>query len=60
MAVTLYTADGKPVTRVSMPSFVTPPKVIIWGDRVFTAGRAGDYTECFAYCVPDRERGSVA
>ncbi len=55
----LFTADGGYVSIVDVPPFVTGfPKVLIWGERIFTLSSElqpdglGIYTETFAYAVP--------
>lgn len=50
--VSLKTRCGAPVAMVDVPPFVTPPKVIVWGDRVFCLDALGEHRECFVYVVP--------
>ena len=44
--VALYTNDGREVTRIQMPPFVSWPEGILWGSRCFFRGldMAGDGT----------------
>lgn len=50
--VTLKTSTGELVTKAPIPAFLTPPIVIIWGDRVFAMLTYREYREVFAYVVP--------
>lgn len=48
--VTLVTADERLVGLVEVLPFVSPPEVLIWGERVFKFVRAEPrptYRECF-------------
>jgi hypothetical protein len=58
--VRLEMSTGHYVESVSIPWFITPPAVVIWGCRVFTLcmlagvpeGHDDVYREAFAYMVP--------
>lgn len=51
--VTLNTAKGDFVQRVTIPSFLTGnPEVILWGMRVFKLHDADKYREVFYFVVP--------
>lgn len=59
MQAKLFTAAGGYVTIVDVPPFVTGfPKVLIWGERIFTltdqlqSDGLGVYGETFTYVVP--------
>lgn len=52
--VTLYTREGQEVTQVTMPPFLIPPEVILWGSRYFVL-RDGRYIE--GMCWPILEGG---
>ena len=59
MRAKLFTADGGYVVTVDVPPFVTGfPKVLIWGERIFTLrdqlqpDGLGVYSETFTYVVP--------
>ena len=55
LAVTLYTRDGREVTQVTMPPFLYPPEVILWGERYFVRRDDGRYYE--GMCWPILEGG---
>lgn len=50
--VTLYTANLEEVIKIEIIRFITPPDVVIWGDRVFTKVNDKAYREAFCYVVP--------
>ncbi len=67
--VRLETHDGHFVSDEAMPSFATPPTVLIWGMRVFTYVDAycdawGDighrYREAFSYYINGMEKNLLA
>lgn len=60
MKIELQTAVGQHVRSFQLPPFSQPPKVMIWGERVFSMetvlhGAIYVYRECFFYVVHDRE-----
>jgi len=56
--IKLVTASGDFVTEVTIPPFLTPPDVLLWGERTFKADMLDRelYREAFMFVVPvDRE-----
>jgi hypothetical protein len=53
--VRLETSGGDLVAELTIPSFMAPPEVLVWGNRVFAQepGTENTYSEVFAYVVPD-------
>jgi hypothetical protein len=44
--VSLYSDDGRWLTRVKLPRQAFLPEVIMWGARVFVRRTAGRFYEC--------------
>lgn len=48
------------VASVAIPAFLTPPPVLLWGQRFFLLEAAtGDYIETFCYVIPPPLEGAV-
>ncbi len=54
--VRLETADGALVAEEAVPPFLTPPEVVIWGQRFFRLYESGVYREAFTYHIVGREK----